>query len=277
MSQKINKVPSFKSLKNADYGFRGAQYEVGIRYKNGIEVEQDFYKAFEYLEKAARQNHWKAQYEIANMYYHGIGIKKDLDKALDYYKKSAEGGHSQAYKAYTEYKKLEKEKLENKEKVKLEIARKTQTEMEGIFGDLYKLSKQYIDIEEVDDLITNKFIDYENKLEKLSHRIYSLEEENKKLNQKINSLQENNYFPKMPKYKIGHKFDILSSCKLTIKDICLMNTRNKYYPENSIQYHYLIMIKYLNNETCEAWFTEKHLEEFYIPYLLLDFPDLETR
>lgn len=64
-----------------------AQYKLGKQYHNGLRVEQDHSKAFEWISKAAHQGLSEAQHMLGFMYANGIGIEKDHLKAEHWFKK----------------------------------------------------------------------------------------------------------------------------------------------------------------------------------------------
>ena len=83
---------AFEKLKEAaEQGFAKAQYVLGICYKNGGDVEQNFVKAVEWLEKAAEQGDAKACFHLGICYEKGLGVKKDLKKAGGWYRRSQNG------------------------------------------------------------------------------------------------------------------------------------------------------------------------------------------
>ena len=62
--------------------------------ENGIGIEKNLEKAFEYFEKTANQGHAISQTCGGGMYYCGLGIKKNLEKAFEYYEKAANQGYA---------------------------------------------------------------------------------------------------------------------------------------------------------------------------------------
>lgn len=65
----------------------------GEKYQNGIGVQKDYEKAFDYFLKAAKNNDPVAQNIIASYYMGGIGkIKINYESAFEWYRKSAELG-----------------------------------------------------------------------------------------------------------------------------------------------------------------------------------------
>ena len=62
------------------------------KYRNGVGVEPDQYKAFELYEKLANKGNLDAMVELADYYEQGIWVKKDLNKAKNLLKKAADGG-----------------------------------------------------------------------------------------------------------------------------------------------------------------------------------------
>ena len=65
----------------------------GEKYYKGINVKQDYNKAFDYFLKAARNSDPIAQNMVASYYMNGLGkIKQDHKITFEWYKKSAELG-----------------------------------------------------------------------------------------------------------------------------------------------------------------------------------------
>ena len=62
------------------------------KYRLGIEVDPDQYKAFELYEKLADEGDLNAMVELADYYEQGIWVKKDTEKAMQLLKKAADAG-----------------------------------------------------------------------------------------------------------------------------------------------------------------------------------------
>ena len=82
--------------KAADQGYASAQFNLGVMYANGQGVKQDYFKAFEWYQKAAEQGYAKAQHNLGYMYDNGQGVKQDYFKAVEWYQKAAELGDALA-------------------------------------------------------------------------------------------------------------------------------------------------------------------------------------
>lgn len=73
----------------ADQGNIDAICNMGILYKDGIGVKQNFNKAFEYFETSALADHDKALYALGYFYMKGLGsIDQDYEKAVSFYEES---------------------------------------------------------------------------------------------------------------------------------------------------------------------------------------------
>lgn len=72
-------------IQAAEQGNRPAQYFAGLYYARGDAVEQDYKKAFYWLEKAAMGGHPKAIYHLGEMYVHGDGVEIDHVKAMAWF------------------------------------------------------------------------------------------------------------------------------------------------------------------------------------------------
>jgi TPR repeat protein len=73
-----------------------AQYELGVTYDRGVDVDQDAKKAVYWYMRAAKQGHAQAQYNLGCCYYEGNGVDKDAGKAVYWYTQAAKQGLVQA-------------------------------------------------------------------------------------------------------------------------------------------------------------------------------------
>lgn len=80
----------------AKAGDAGAQYVLATMYFNGQGVEKNAVEAFQWLKRAAEQNHTKAQFQLASLYQQGVGTPKDLKLAAQWYEKAALSGMTKA-------------------------------------------------------------------------------------------------------------------------------------------------------------------------------------
>ncbi|KAF0544221.1 calmodulin-dependent protein kinase [Gigaspora margarita] len=65
---------------------------LGFCYQNGIGVEKDGQKAFEYYQKSANMGNSEGTRMVGFCYQNGIGVEKDEQKAFEYYQESADMG-----------------------------------------------------------------------------------------------------------------------------------------------------------------------------------------
>ena len=72
----------------AERGNARAQTHLGWMYSEGINVVQDYNKAFEWLESAAEQNYPLAQMHLGALYEKGEGVDQNACKAYIYYEKA---------------------------------------------------------------------------------------------------------------------------------------------------------------------------------------------
>ncbi len=81
---------SFEQVKTiAERGNSFYQERLGMYYKNGVGVQQDYGKAFEWYQKSADQGYAGGQYSVGSAYSSGRGVRQDHSKALEWFKKSA--------------------------------------------------------------------------------------------------------------------------------------------------------------------------------------------
>ena len=65
-------------------------------YHEGITVEKDDLKTFEWFQRSANQGDADAQHHIGMMYHEGIGVEQDYKKAMQWYQKAADQGNQEA-------------------------------------------------------------------------------------------------------------------------------------------------------------------------------------
>jgi TPR repeat protein len=87
-------LKEFKPL--AEQGNVDAQFSLGMIYRNGQGVTQDYKQAIYWYKKAAEQGDADAQYILGVMYYEGQGVSQDYKQASSWYRKAAEQGDEKA-------------------------------------------------------------------------------------------------------------------------------------------------------------------------------------
>ncbi|KAF9088993.1 hypothetical protein BGX23_006994 [Mortierella sp. AD031] len=86
--------------KAADQGYVQAQFTIGVLYKLGQGVPQNYSLAVDWFRKAADQGHVDAQYDIGNMYMYGQGVPKNDAQASVWFKKAVDQGHMASKEHY---------------------------------------------------------------------------------------------------------------------------------------------------------------------------------
>ena len=87
----------FQSLQPcADVGNTTAQNYIGLLYVEGLGVEKDEVKGFEYIEKAAYAGSPIAQGNLGRLYKKGTGCQISTTKAVEWFAKGAANGNSKA-------------------------------------------------------------------------------------------------------------------------------------------------------------------------------------
>ena len=79
-------------MAQAQQGDVRAQAILGLMYKFGKGVTQDYKQAVKWYRKAAEQGVVKAQFNLGNMYNDGKGVTQDYKQAEKWYRKAAEQG-----------------------------------------------------------------------------------------------------------------------------------------------------------------------------------------
>lgn len=85
-----------QQLQLANRGDSDAQFNVALHYQDGIELPQDYSKAYYWFRKAANQGHAAAQYSLALLLTKGLGHPKDEREGATWYRMAAEQGHQAA-------------------------------------------------------------------------------------------------------------------------------------------------------------------------------------
>ena len=92
-------VTAFKECKVlADQGHVDAQYNLGLMYKNGQGVLQDYGAAVKWYRKAAERGYASAQINLGLMYYDGEGVSQDTIAAHMWWNIAAANGRTTALK-----------------------------------------------------------------------------------------------------------------------------------------------------------------------------------
>ena len=108
-NSKIIEDLGYRALQDGDYksairyisflatnGNVRAQYNMGVFYRDGVEVQRDQLEALRWFLKAADGGNMLAQYAAGLAFYRGQGSSPDPKTALDYFLKSALKGHASA-------------------------------------------------------------------------------------------------------------------------------------------------------------------------------------
>lgn len=77
-------------------GDNEASLLLGFAYQDGIGVNEDYQKAFEYHSKAAEEGNAAAINALGLIYSHGYGVEKNVDIAMNYFQQALEHGYYNA-------------------------------------------------------------------------------------------------------------------------------------------------------------------------------------
>ena len=72
----------------ANHGNPEAEYELGYRFDNGLDVEQDYREALKWYLKASEKGNADAFLAAAELYYWGHGIRRDKEKSQWFFLKA---------------------------------------------------------------------------------------------------------------------------------------------------------------------------------------------
>ena len=83
-------------FEKAEQGEVEAQVTLGLRYKHGMQVAQDFGEALKWFLRASRQGNAFAQARLGAMYRDGLGVARNHAEAVKWFRQSAGQGDSTA-------------------------------------------------------------------------------------------------------------------------------------------------------------------------------------
>jgi TPR repeat protein len=69
-------------------------------YFTGNGVRQDYHKAKQWYEKAAKQGAVGSQYMLGYMYENGLGVRQNLSEAKEWYGKACDNGYQKGCEDY---------------------------------------------------------------------------------------------------------------------------------------------------------------------------------
>ena len=88
--------------KAANQGNADAQFNLGLTYKEGQEVQQDNKMAAKWYQKAAEQGHVTSQFNLGLLYQDGKGVRQDRTNAKEWYGRACDGGLQLGCDSYRE-------------------------------------------------------------------------------------------------------------------------------------------------------------------------------
>ena len=80
----------------ADQGHANAQYNLGVMFRHGRGVAQDYSAAMKWWRMAADQEYANAQVNLGNMYNKGQGVAQDYSAAMKWFRMAADQGDAKA-------------------------------------------------------------------------------------------------------------------------------------------------------------------------------------
>lgn len=80
----------------ADAGDAAAQFQLGVRYRDGDGVGVSYAEAAQWFQRAAEQGNVPAQVDLGIFYRQGVGVAKDVDLAKVWFHAAARAGHPEA-------------------------------------------------------------------------------------------------------------------------------------------------------------------------------------
>lgn len=108
-------------IKSAEQGDGPSANNLGVLYRYGRGVPQDYQKAVEWYQKAVDNNHPIAMFNLSYFYQNGIGVPQDYQKALELLEKAYKLGYTQAKDSINEIRQIILEKEHEKLKVPSDV------------------------------------------------------------------------------------------------------------------------------------------------------------
>ena len=104
----ILRLPVTELRKKATAGEVLAQYFLGFRHANGLDVRQSYALAAAWYRKAAEQGYGAAQYDLGHLYERGLGVAASDEQAIAWYCKAAASGDADGQRELAFYHTFEK-------------------------------------------------------------------------------------------------------------------------------------------------------------------------
>ena len=128
-------------VSSSKQGFDKSQFVLGLMYKNGEGVPQDYKEAVKWYRKAAKQGNFEAQYSLGEIYQEGKGIPQDYTESVKWYRLAAEQGYSEAQSNLGDmYRNSQGVPQDNEEAIKWFrlAAEQGYSEAQSNLGDMYR-------------------------------------------------------------------------------------------------------------------------------------------
>ena len=90
----------------ADQGYVGAQFNLGVMYRDDLGVPRDYQEAVKWFRLAAEQGNANAQFNLGRMYFNGHGVPQDYAEAVMWFRGAADKGTAIAQYALAAYRVL---------------------------------------------------------------------------------------------------------------------------------------------------------------------------
>ena len=92
MEETISEKEFMQIILDAENGIPEALSDLGYMYEEGIVVEQDYAKAKEYYEQAAKKGDAEAYYLLGELYFDGLGVKRNHEMSKYYHEVALKKG-----------------------------------------------------------------------------------------------------------------------------------------------------------------------------------------
>jgi TPR repeat protein len=98
-----NRITKSSIFQFSKIGSPITQYNLALRYKNGIGVQVDLRRAFNLFHISALKNYAPAQYQLGLAFRNGAGVRENQELARYWFKKASKNRHIGAINIFKKY------------------------------------------------------------------------------------------------------------------------------------------------------------------------------
>ncbi len=256
---------------SAEEGNKAAQYSLGRMYRYGTFVKYNQSKAFEWIEKAAKQDHTAAQYDLGLWYGDGYApVNKDCNESIKWFTRSAKARNRNSQESLgIRYSTGECVKVDDKEAFKwfLKSAKNGSTYSKAKVAEMYA-SGRFIKRDDFKALQWYKSAVKDNstyfKYQSQIAYLYSRGSDCDSYDRMAKRCKEGEYYGLRKDYTEAFKWQ--KKAALQGYNIAQESISDMYYNGNGVKKNYILAYAWLNlaksNEGTRDWQMERYAKKF---------------